>query len=147
MLVRMIYDANWPHGQVDMMHSILAIGFYMCKEISPQIDLVEISGRIQIRVMIKERLGSWVVEMDGRWGILSVRMKTGWKDGEDGRLSDGFRLTSLTLLDVWIGLLNDWKAKRSILKSMLWFGPERFFVGLETTSKLEYSQIDGMENL
>ena len=27
----MIYDANWPHGQVDMMHSILAIRFYMCK--------------------------------------------------------------------------------------------------------------------
>ena len=26
----MIYDANWPHSQVDMMHSILAIGFYMC---------------------------------------------------------------------------------------------------------------------
>ena len=30
MSVRMIYDANWPHGQVDMLHSILAIGFYMC---------------------------------------------------------------------------------------------------------------------
>ena len=27
----MIYDANWPHNHVDMMHSILAIGFYMCK--------------------------------------------------------------------------------------------------------------------
>lgn len=27
----MIYDANWPHDQVDMMHSLLAIGFYMCK--------------------------------------------------------------------------------------------------------------------
>ena len=27
----MIYDANWPHDQVDMMHSILAIRFHMCK--------------------------------------------------------------------------------------------------------------------
>lgn len=27
----MIYDTNWRHSQVDMMHSILAIGFYMCK--------------------------------------------------------------------------------------------------------------------
>ncbi|WZY93966.1 hypothetical protein YC2023_066295 [Brassica napus] len=38
-------------------------------------------------------------------------------------------------------------AKRPFLKSKLWFGSERFFVGLETTSKLGYSQMDGMENL
>ncbi|WZY93967.1 hypothetical protein YC2023_066296 [Brassica napus] len=38
-------------------------------------------------------------------------------------------------------------AKRPFLKSKLCFGSERFFVGLETTSKLGYSQMDGMENL
>ncbi|WZY93774.1 hypothetical protein YC2023_066103 [Brassica napus] len=44
----------------------------------------------------------------------------------------------------WMG---DGSSYRSILNSMLWFGSERFLVGLETTSKLGCSQMDGLENL
>ncbi|WZY94014.1 hypothetical protein YC2023_066343 [Brassica napus] len=119
--------------------------------------------------MFVHQLGSWVDEMDGRWVDLIGKLLGNILNAED--LAEIFVASkecfqNAAALMVWSlvtyspkwGCIQFRKMLRniswsplfdngSILNSILWFGSERFLVGLETTSKLGCSQMDGLENL
>ena len=75
-----------------------------------------------------------------RWDSKLGNCRTGLTGLENWAITPNFR-------GLFSSFLACWKYNWSILNSMLWFGSERFLVGLETTSKLGCSQMDGLENL